>query len=132
MRTNEELLESAKEVSKNAYVPYSKFHVGACALYDSGNTYIGCNVENASYGLCLCAERNALSTAFAAGEKGNLLKIAIYSPEAKACVPCGACRQWICEFKNGHNVEVILENDDGSCLVTSIDELFPHGFKLDR
>ena len=57
---NEELLNEAKEASKNAYAKYSNFHVGACALYDSGNSYRGCNVENGSYGLCLCAERNAI------------------------------------------------------------------------
>ena len=107
MIDNYQLLEMAKEVSHKAYVPYSKFHVGACALYDSGNTYCGCNVENSSYGLTLCAERNALSTAIAAGEKGQLLKIAIFSEDAKMCMPCGACRQWIAEFKHGVDVQVV-------------------------
>ena len=75
---NAELLELAKKVCENAYAKYSNFHVGACALYDTGNYYLGCNVENASYGLTLCAERNAMSNAVAAGEKGKLVKIAIF------------------------------------------------------
>ncbi len=92
------LLQKAKEVSKFAYIPYSKFDVGACVLYESGNIYTGCNVENASYGLSLCAERNAISTAIASGEITKPVAVAIYSSKAKQCVPCGACRQWIFEF----------------------------------
>lgn len=130
MIDNYQLLEIAKEVSHRAYVPYSKFHVGACALYDSGKTYCGCNVENSSYGLTLCAERNALSTAIAAGETGQLLKIAIYSEDTKMCMPCGACRQWIAEFKHGVDVQVIMESEDSHCAIFTIDELLPHGFNL--
>ena len=74
-----ELLEHAKQACENAYAQYSNFYVGACALYDSGNYYLGCNVENASYGLTLCAERNAISNAVANGEKGKLIKVAIFS-----------------------------------------------------
>lgn len=127
---NEKLLEMAKEVSKRAYAVYSKFHVGACALYDSGNTYQGCNVENGSYGLCLCAERNAMSTAIAAGEKGTLKAVAIYSPNTKLCWPCGACRQWFSEFEKGQNIKIILENKDGKAIEYSIDEIMPHRFEL--
>lgn len=99
MRDNLELLNLAKQACENAYVPYSNFHVGACALYDTGNYYLGCNVENASYGLSLCAERNAMSNAVVAGEKGKLIKIAIFSKDRTNCMPCGACRQWMSEFK---------------------------------
>ena len=127
---NEELLGLAKEASKNAYAKYSNFQVGACALYDSGNTYKGCNVENASYGLCLCAERNAMSTAIAAGEKGQLKAVAIYSPKTKLCWPCGACRQWFSEFENGQNIKVILEDKDGKAVEFPIDEIIPHRFEL--
>ena len=130
MKTNEELLELAKEVSKKAYSPYSKFSVGACALYESGNYYVGCNVENSSYGLTLCAERNAISTAIATGETSKLLKIAIYSPNSKKCYPCGACRQWLQEFEKGQNILVLLENDDGSILTHDINELIPYSFGL--
>lgn len=130
MKTNEELLDLAKEVSQKAYIPYSKFPVGACALYESGNTYVGCNVENSSYGLALCAERNAISTAIASGETSKLLKIAIYSPNSKKCYPCGACRQWLQEFEKGQNIQVLLENDDNSILIHSVNELIPYSFEL--
>ena len=72
MHSYECLIEKAKEALENAYAPYSKFKVGACALFESGNIYTGCNVENASYGLSLCAERNALSCAKAAGEESGV------------------------------------------------------------
>ncbi len=130
MKTNEELLNLAKETSANAYCKYSDFAVGACALYESGNIYCGCNVENASYGLALCAERNAMSSAVAAGEKSNLLKIAIYSPKSSLCFPCGACRQWIQEFSNGCNTEIILEDDNGNVKTFYINDLLPYSFKL--
>lgn len=130
MKSNEELLELAKEVSKNAYCNYSKFPVGACVLYSDGNYYQGCNVENSSYGLSLCAERNAISTAIAAGERDNILKIAIYSPKSKKCFPCGACRQWLQEFEFGQNIEIILEDDSSKCCVYRLDDIFPYSFGL--
>ena len=127
-RTYESLIEEAKKVSKNAYAPYSKFQVGACALFESGNIYTGCNVENGSYGLSLCAERNALSNAVAAGEKTKLIAIAIYAPSQPKCTPCGACRQWIYEFSN--QTKVILENENQELEIYSIEELLPKGFLL--
>lgn len=130
MRDNKELLNLAKKACDNAYAPYSNFHVGACALYDSGNYYLGCNVENASYGLSLCAERNAMSSAVAAGEKGKLIKIAIYSTDRKNCMPCGACRQWMAEFKQDSSLEIILESEDSQCALFTIEELLPYGFEL--
>ena len=111
-RTYKSLIEEAKKVSKNAYAPYSKFQVGACALFESGNIYTGCNVENGSYGLSLCAERNAISTAIAAGETSNLIKIAIFSPNSKKCYPCGACRQWLQEFEKGQNIQVLIDGEE--------------------
>lgn len=130
MKTNEELLNIAKEASNASYSPYSQFPVGACALYESGNTYKGCNVENSSYGLALCAERNAISNAVVSGEKSTIIKIAIYSPKRKKCFPCGACRQWFREFEKGQNLEVILENDDGGIITYTANELLPHSFDL--
>ncbi len=129
---NEELLEAAKEASKNAFAKYSDFQVGACAIYESGNSYKGCNVENGSYGLCLCAERNAMSTAIATGEKSKLLKVAIYSPKTKLCWPCGACRQWFSEFEEGQNIKIILEGKDGKAVEFGIDDIMPHRFELVR
>lgn len=130
MISNEELMTKAKEVSNNAYCPYSEFPVGACALFESGSYYIGCNIENSSYGLALCAERNAISTAIANGEKTRLIKIAIYSPKSSQCFPCGACRQWIQEFSQGYNAEIILENDNQGINTYYIDDILPYSFKL--
>lgn len=130
MLDNKELMDYAKKACENAYAIYSNFHVGACALYDSGNYYLGCNVENASYGLSLCAERNAMSNAIVAGEKGKLVKIAIYSKDMARCMPCGACRQWMSEFKKDKNLQIILESEDQNCAVFTIEELLPYGFDL--
>lgn len=128
-----ELLEYAKEASKKSYSPYSKFPVGACVLYESGNIYQGCNVENASYGLTLCAERNAMSSAIVKGETSKITAIAIYSPKQKRCLPCGACRQWLSEFaKNEKETKIILEDINDKILVLSLEEIFPYGFKFDE
>ena len=91
---------------------------------------MGCNVENASYGLSLCAERNAISTAIANGENSRLIKIAIYSPKSTKCFPCGACRQWLQEFAKDYNTEIILEDENGNCCSYYIDELLPYSFNL--
>lgn len=129
----QELLNEAKKISKNTYSPYSNFPVGACVLYENGNKYLGCNVENASYGLALCAERNAISSAISNGEKSKIKAIAIYSPKQKRCMPCGACRQWLSEFAlNGHDTKIILEDDDDKLLILTLDEIFPFGFKFDE
>lgn len=130
MKSNEELLQIARETAEKAYCPYSNFQVGACALFESGKEYVGCNVENASYGLSLCAERNAISTAIANGENSRLIKIAIYSPKSTKCFPCGACRQWLQEFAKDYNTEIILEDENGNCCSYYIDELLPYSFNL--
>ena len=117
-KTINELFDEAKNVSKNSYSPYSKFPVGACALFENGKKYYGVNVENVSYGLTLCAERNALSNAITQGETSGLVAIAIYSPKQKMCVPCGACLQWMAEFRRENkDVTIILENDDGMAVL---------------
>ena len=85
-----ELLEEAKKISTKAYSPYSMFPVGAAILYENGKIYTGCNVENASYGLSLCAERNAMSSAIADGTTEKIKAIAVYSPYQSKCLPCGA------------------------------------------
>jgi cytidine deaminase len=125
------LLKKAQEVSKNAYAPYSKFFVGACVLTKCGKTYVGCNVENASYGLTICAERNAIANAIVNGDT-DIYAIAIYSPNMKDCLPCGACRQVIFEFQKDKEIEIITENESKSegYKVHKINELLPAGFKL--
>jgi len=129
----EELLEEAKKISKNTYSPYSNFPVGACVLYESGNKYLGCNVENVSYGLTLCAERNAIASAIANGENSKIKAIAIYSPKQTKCMPCGACRQWLSEFalENGET-KIILEDEENKPLIFSLEEIFPSGFKFEK
>ena len=127
----EELLEKAKAMTEFSYAPYSKFLVGASILYKSGNVYGGCNVENSSYGLSLCAERNAISNAVAHGEKSAPVAIAIVSKNRKMCSPCGACRQWLVEFEHKDiDVEVILEGENGEPKVYKASELLPLSFNL--
>jgi len=129
----ENLLKSAKEASKNSYSPYSNFPVGASILYESGKIFSGCNVENASYGLSLCAERNAMSNAISQKEGSKIKAIAIYSPCQTLCMPCGACRQWLSEFcVNEEETKIILENEDHSVLVLKLKDIFPYGFKLNN
>ena len=130
MITNEELFQIAKDVVEHSYSPYSKFPVGAAVLYEDGSIYKGVNVENSSLGLTLCAERNAISTAIAQGQKGKIEAIAIYAPKEKMCAPCGACRQWIWEFSNNGNTRIIIESNVGGIYETTIKELLPLGFNL--
>lgn len=125
--TYEELMQKAQEASKNAYAPYSKFYVGACVLGESGNVWCGCNFENASFGLSICAERNAIGTAIANGEK-TIKAVAIYSPNQDNCFPCGACRQVMHEFA-GENVDIILK-ENNELKVYTLKELLPEGFSM--
>ena len=125
-----DLLKKAKDASKNAYAKYSNFKVGACVLFESDKIYTGCNVENASYGLSLCAERNAISTAIANGETTKIKAVAIYSPNSSLCSPCGACRQWIYELKSENETYIILADNDEKPVVYTINELLPKGFML--
>ncbi len=124
----EEMIKLAAKASENAYVPYSKFPVGACILAESGNVYTGCNFENSSYGMTICGERNAIGTAIAAGER-KIRAVAIYSPKMKYCVPCGACRQVMSEFVSSEGLDIILETDDG-IVVKTLQEMLPDSFVL--
>ncbi len=130
MEQDKDLLNKAKIVSENAYAPYSKFKVGAAIEYENGNIYTGCNVENASYGLSICAERNAVSNAVSSGEKSKIKTVAIYSPNQKKCMPCGACRQWIAEFSSD-NTRIILEDDDNKIISMTLEEIFPNAFSIE-
>lgn len=119
-----ELMKMAIEARQNAYAPYSHFAVGAALLAESGKVYTGCNIENASYGLTCCAERNAIFAAVGAGERGfKMLAVAADSPEPVA--PCGACRQVIAEF--GIPLVVMGDLKEATKTMTA-EELLPYGF----
>ncbi len=120
-----ELVEKALAVKNRAYAPYSKFHVGAALLADNGHIYAGCNVENASFGLTSCAERNAIFQAIADGV-ANFKALAVVSDADDYCVPCGACRQVIVEFAK--DIPVIMANRQGAYKLSSIEELLPGAF----
>lgn len=122
-----QLLDAASEVRQRAYAPYSGFHVGAALAGKSGTVYLGCNVENASYGLTICAERIAMGNAVTAGER-ELLGICISS--AGGVSPCGACRQFLFEF--APDLIVLQWDADSDKLVaeSSLRELLPNSFQL--
>ncbi|GIV97816.1 MAG: cytidine deaminase [Herpetosiphonaceae bacterium] len=101
----DELLRAALEARQRAYAPYSGFPVGAALLTGSGRMYPGCNIENASYPLCLCAERTALASAIAAGER-DLRAMVVVAATAEPVSPCGACRQMLVEFAAGYAAAV--------------------------
>ncbi|MEW6070311.1 MAG: cytidine deaminase [Candidatus Thermoplasmatota archaeon] len=123
----DKLTQEAKKALKNAYAPYSKLKVGAAALTKKGNIYRGCNVENSSYGLTVCAERNAIANAVAHGEK-EFEAIAIATLGEKLRTPCGACRQTIIEF--GEDIQVVMCNLKGAKKIRSIKELLPEHFEI--
>ena len=116
------LILAAKHAKRQAYAVYSKFRVGAALLTTSGEIVEGCNVENASYGLTICAERNAVFQAVAKGET-SFRAIAIASDDKGFLTPCGACRQVLAEF--APRLEIILTNAAGHKKRTSLDKLFP-------
>ncbi|MGB3683186.1 MAG: cytidine deaminase [Rubrobacteraceae bacterium] len=119
-----ELLETARASSGRAYAPYSNFHVGAALRTVDGTVYAGCNVENASYGLSMCAERNAVAKMISATEDRKIISVAVASPDAKPCMPCGACRQVLREFGCE---EVIVEGESGP-ESHELEALLPHSF----
>jgi cytidine deaminase len=120
-----ELEAKAKAVRDNAHAPYSHYKVGAALRTASGKVFAGCNVENASYGLCNCAERTAIFSAVAAGERA-LRAVAVYTPTATAATPCGACRQVINEF--GPEALVVCVCDSAQRIETTLPALLPGAF----
>ncbi len=116
------LLSLAKAARLNAYAPYSHFAVGAAVLGRSGRVYTGCNVENLSFGLTICAERAALFSAVSAGEQ-EFTHIAIVADSSTPVSPCGACRQVLAEFGTG--LRVTCANLDGALFESTLDQLLP-------
>jgi cytidine deaminase len=124
----ERLLRSARQAMKNAYAPFSKFRVGSAVLTSRGQIFLGCNVENSSYGMTNCAERTAIFSAVAKdGPDLEIHAVAVVNDHGVACSPCGACRQVIYEF--GPRAIVFYEGKNGpkQSLIT---ELLPEGFRL--
>ena len=122
----EEVINAAKQSYANAHAPYSNFHVGSAALTKSGKIVQGCNVENASYGLTVCAERNCLASAVVQGET-SFSFIVIYTEEERLTPPCGACRQVIAEFFE-NDAPIIAVNHKNEKQFWSISELLPDAF----
>lgn len=122
------LIELAKQARAHAYAPYSGFAVGAAALSADGRVFLGCNIENASYGLTNCAERTAIFSAIAAGAK-ELVALAVVADGEQPCSPCGACRQVVAEFAVKR---IILANLAGKSRVVTAEELLPYAFSLDN
>jgi cytidine deaminase len=123
--TLRQLEKAARVAARSSYSPYSKFRVGSAVLAGSGKIYSGCNVENASYGLCNCAERTAICTAAAAGER-KLQAVAVYTPTGTPTAPCGACRQVINEF--GPQAIVISVCDTAERIETNLPALLGEAF----
>lgn len=125
----EELKKMALEVSRKAYAPYSNFMVGCAILTESGNTYVGCNVENASYGLTTCAERNAIANAVSTEGEVKIKTVVVYTPTPTATPPCGACRQVIHEFGNPEIISFCSGDEERSASTT---HLLPWAFDLEK
>ena len=121
----QQLIAAARQACRNAYCPYSHFPVGAAILGGTGTVFTGCNVENASYGLTVCAERNATFHAVAMCET-RVLAIVIYTPTQVPTAPCGACRQVLYEF--GPDALVISVCDGPETLRSTVRELLPAAF----
>jgi len=123
-----ELVDAAREVRENAHAPYSGFRVGAAVRTKSGKTFVGCNVENASFGGTVCAERNAIAAAVAAGER-EIVDVAVFTEAASPVMPCGLCRQVILEL--GADARVVAATPNGH-KTTTLRELLPEPFVLSQ
>lgn len=122
----ERLIEEAKKARERAYVPYSKFGVGAALLTTDGKVYHGCNIENAAYSMCNCAERTALFKAYSEGDR-DFQMLAVIADTDRPCSPCGACRQVISELCPS-DMKVVLTNLKGDTKELTVAELLPGAF----
>ena len=126
-----ELIEKAKEARKLSYSPYSHFAVGAALICKDGQVFVGANIENSSYPLCMCAERNALYNAKMHGvKKEDMVALALSADTDEPCSPCGACRQVISELFPS-NAPIYMSNLKGDVQETNIKELLPYAFSED-
>jgi len=127
-RDDADLVRAARAARKRAHAPYSRFQVGAAVLDERGRVHVGCNVENASYGLTICAERNAVAAAVAAGAR-KIRAVAVVTPTRPPGTPCGACRQVLAELGDART-RVLLASPTGATEGTTLGALLPRGFSL--
>lgn len=124
--TDQALVELAFTMLDRAYVPYSRFPVGAALLCADGTVFTGCNVENAAYGSTICAERTALVKAVSEGHRDDFVRLAVVGRGDDYCWPCGACRQMLFEF--APDLTVLVARGDHQFVTLPLRELLPHGF----
>ena len=124
------LVKTALDYIERAYAPYSNFKVGAAVLFESGNVYGGCNIENASFGATNCAERTAIFTGVASGET-KIKVIAIAGSTEEYTYPCGICRQVLCEFADGDAAVILVKNED-DYIVKTMEEVMPGAFRKEN
>ena len=122
----QELLDATSGVRDLAYAPYSDFHVGAALLTEDDEIIVGCNVENATYGATICAERTAIGTAVASGKK-RFVAICVLTQADSPVAPCGICRQVLAEFCD--DLPVLMATTSGQYEFVALDDLLPHRFK---
>ena len=128
----EKKYQLALDAMKNAYAVYSNFHVGACIVLKNGEYIIGANVENASYGLCNCAERSALFAAYSKGyRKDDILELVVATETKVPSSPCGACRQVICELMNQDAIVTMINPQVQGTISLKVSELLPYQFTGD-
>lgn len=123
----EKMVELAYQTMQNAYAPYSQYKVGAAVMAEDGTLFSGCNVENASYGITICAETTAICSMVAAGKK-HIRAIAVIASGNQFATPCGRCRQFIREFSTPTTDIYLCDNTKTICKTTTIDELLPFSF----
>ena len=126
--TWQRLIEAATDVSDNAHAPYSGFHVGAALLDRSGDVHLGCNIENATFGATVCAERHAIAHAVVKGVR-DFDALCVITPADHPVAPCGICRQVLAEFCD--DLDILMVTTDGKRLHVTLDELLPHRFTSD-
>lgn len=123
--TDDDLVQTARDAMDNAYAPYSKFRVGAALVTRGGHIFTGVNVENASYGLTVCAERVAVFKSVSEGRQ-DITRVAIVSSSGEHTYPCGACRQTLNEF--GKDMKIVLGDKEGNTISIPLSDLLPHSF----
>ena len=126
--TVDRLIKAARKAQQHAYAPYSKFHVGAAVLAEDGRVFLGCNVENSSFGLTVCAERNAVAAAVVAG--GRPIAVAVVTDDDHVG-PCGACRQVLAEFEPAMSI-ILAAHDGGDARTVCLEDLLPGAFRFEK